>query len=132
MDTSFHWIPVSASDLASRVDILFFSLVAITGFVVLPGVAIVWAVAAGATNGALLPLVLALPFDFNSDAVGVARTAAAMQGVGYALAAATPIALGGVRDLSGSFGEAEVVLAIIGWCFVASVLATAAVRTRVL
>ncbi|HKC20233.1 MAG TPA: MFS transporter, partial [Candidatus Dormibacteraeota bacterium] len=71
---------------------------AITGFVVGPGLAVVWAVAAGATNGALLPLVLALPFDFNPDALGVARATAAMQGAGYALAAVTPIAMGGVRD----------------------------------
>ena len=105
---------------------------AITGFVAIPASAIVWAVAAGVTNGALLPLVLALPFGFQSDALGVARVTAAMQGTGYALAAATPIALGGVRDISGSFGAAELVLAIIAWCFVASVLATAAVRVRLL
>lgn len=105
---------------------------AITGFVVVPTLAIVWAVAAGVTNGALLPLVLALPFRFQSDAVGVARASATMQGAGYALAAATPIALGGIRDISGSFGSAELVLIVIGWCFAASVLATAAARARVL
>lgn len=104
---------------------------AITGLVMAPALAIVWAVAAGLTNGALLPLVLALPFTFQSDAVGVARITAAMQGAGYTLAAATPIALGGVRDLSGSFGAAELVLTIMGWCFAASVLATAALRVRV-
>ncbi len=105
---------------------------AITGFVVLPGLAIIWAVAAGLSNGAALPLVLALPFDFNSDPVGVARATAAMQGAGYAVAALTPIALGGVRDLTGNFGDAELLLTIIGWCFAASVIAAAAIRARVL
>ncbi|MGZ5094070.1 MAG: cytochrome c oxidase subunit II [Burkholderiales bacterium] len=33
MDTSFHWLPVSASDAADRVDVLFFSMVGITGTV---------------------------------------------------------------------------------------------------
>ncbi len=105
---------------------------AISGFVAFPDLAIVWAVIAGATNGALLPLVLALPFDFNADAVGVARTTAAMQGAGYSIAAAMPIALGAVRDLSGNFGAAELLLTIIGWGFAASVLVIAAVRARVL
>lgn len=35
MDTSFHWLPVSASDAADRVDVLFFSMVGVTGIVAL-------------------------------------------------------------------------------------------------
>ena len=33
MDASFHWLPVGASDAAHRVDVLFLSLVGITGLV---------------------------------------------------------------------------------------------------
>jgi cytochrome c oxidase subunit II len=43
MDTSFHWLPLTASDTASRVDTLFFTLVAVTGTVTLAiFVVIVW------------------------------------------------------------------------------------------
>jgi CP family cyanate transporter-like MFS transporter len=98
---------------------------AITGFVLLPAVAGACAVVAGAANGALLPLVLAQPLELSADPAIVARASAAMLGVGYTIAAAVPVAFGGARDLTGSFGVTEALLTATGWAFVVAVAVAA-------
>jgi MFS transporter, CP family, cyanate transporter len=93
----------------------------ITGFVLLPQGSFLWAIVSGIANGALLPLVLALPLELSSDPVAVARASAIMLGLGYTIAAAVPVVLGGVRDLTGSFAASEVLLAVTGWTLVVAV-----------
>lgn len=96
--------------------------IGITGFLVAPHGAFAWAILGGIANGALLPLVLALPLGLSQDPAAVARSSAIMLGVGYTIAAAVPVALGGVRDLTGSFNASEVLLTLTGWGLVAAVL----------
>lgn len=94
----------------------------ITGFLLLPAGSVVWAIVGGVADGALLPLVLALPLGISSDPTAVARTSAIMLGFGYTISSAVPVALGGVRDLTGSFTASEVLLTITAWALVAAVL----------
>lgn len=100
----------------------------LTGFFIAPALAIVWALLAGFTNGALLPLVLALPLELSSQPAVVARVTAVMLGAGYMIAATTPIVLGFLRDASGGFQASKTALVVIGWIFFVAV--TAAVGTR--
>jgi MFS transporter, CP family, cyanate transporter len=106
--------------------------VSVTGFIVAPGLAVVWAILAGATNGALLPLVLAFPLEFSTDPSTVAWATAIMLGAGYMLAAIAPVVLGSTRDISGTFAASELLLAGMAWAFVAAVIVTARTRAHAL
>jgi len=94
----------------------------ITGLLLVPAGSVVWAIVAGGANGALLPMVLALPLGMSSDPTAVARTSAIMLGFGYTISSVVPVVLGGVRDLTGSFTASEILLTIIGWALVAAVV----------
>ena len=83
------------------------------GFVVAPGAGYGWAILAGYTNGALLPLLLAQPVRVAAAPDQVAWLSAVMLGGGYTLAAFAPVALGALRDGTGSFGASFVVLAVV-------------------
>jgi MFS transporter, CP family, cyanate transporter len=87
--------------------------VAVAGFVVAPGAGFAWAILAGYTNGALLPLLLAQPVRVGHTPDQVAWLSAVMLGGGYTLAAIAPVALGAVRDATGAFGASFVVLALV-------------------
>ena len=87
--------------------------VATTGFVVVPGAGIAWAVLAGYTNGALLPLLLAQPVRVARAPDQVAWLSAVMLGGGYTIAALAPVALGVLRDSTGAFAMSFVVLAAV-------------------
>jgi CP family cyanate transporter-like MFS transporter len=76
---------------------------------------------AGITVGALFPLTLALPVDAGRDESEVAGYAAMMLTGGYAVAAIGPVALGALRDATGSFAlslwvlvVSAIVLALLG------------------
>jgi MFS transporter, CP family, cyanate transporter len=69
-----------------------------------------WAALFGFAVGSLFPLVMTLPLDVADDAPSVAAFTAVMLGVGYTISAASPFALGAVRDATGSFGDALWVL----------------------
>ena len=68
-----------------------------------PGGSIVWACVMGLGNGTLFVAMMTLPLAAADDPSEVAAIAGMMLGVGYSAAAAAPLGLGGVRDLTGSF-----------------------------
>jgi MFS transporter, CP family, cyanate transporter len=70
-----------------------------------------WLVIFGAGTGAIFPLVLALPLDIAGDQRAAATLSAWMIGLGYAVSAASPTAVGGLRDLSGGFTLPMAILA---------------------
>jgi CP family cyanate transporter-like MFS transporter len=86
---------------------------AAAGFAVLPESGLVWAVLGGFANGALFPLVLALPLRLVGSAERVAGLSSVMLGVGYSLAAVSPAALGAVRDATGTF-RASLAVVVVG------------------
>jgi MFS transporter, CP family, cyanate transporter len=73
------------------------------GFAGVPGGAWAWAAIAGLCTGAMFPLVMTLPVDVGRRPAEVGAVAAMMLGVGYTIGAIAPLALGGARDLTGSF-----------------------------
>jgi MFS transporter, CP family, cyanate transporter len=103
----------------------------IVGFVAAPAAGFAWAILAGYANGALFPLVLALPLRFASTADRVAGLSSVMLGVGYTLAALSPVVLGAVRDATGSFRESLLVLVVAVLVFLAGVLLVARDREPV-
>jgi CP family cyanate transporter-like MFS transporter len=94
--------------------------VAAVGFVALPMAAPAWALLAGYTNGALFPLILALPPRIAADPPAVARLSSTMLGVGYTIAAVSPTGLGAVRDATGSFALSLAVLGVVAIAFAAA------------
>jgi MFS transporter, CP family, cyanate transporter len=97
-------------------------VVATLGFVLVPGAGYVWATLAGAALGMLFPIVLALPLDLAREPGEVGSLAALMLGGGYVIAAAAPLALGAVRDATGSFTTSLWLLAGISAALVVSCL----------
>jgi CP family cyanate transporter-like MFS transporter len=73
------------------------------GYVEVPGAAWLWSVFAGVASGAMFSLVLTLPLDLERDARRVGALIGMMLGLGYVLGAVSPLALGAVRDATGSF-----------------------------
>jgi CP family cyanate transporter-like MFS transporter len=62
-----------------------------------------WAAALGAAMGVLFTTVMTLPLDAARERSEVAALSTLMLGVGYALSAIAPVALGAVRDATGDF-----------------------------
>jgi MFS transporter, CP family, cyanate transporter len=87
--------------------------VAAIGFAALPGAGIGWALLGGLANGALFPLLLALPLRLTRSADRVAGLSSVMLGGGYTIAAIGPVALGAVRDATGSFSTGLALVALI-------------------
>ncbi len=82
------------------------SLFFITGATLLvaaPGLAYAGALLAGIAQGGLFALVMTLPLDFERTPKRVGALVAMMLGLGYTIAAASPFALGAIRDVTGSF-----------------------------
>ena len=71
--------------------------------IVAPTGSIIWACVMGFGNGMLFVAMMTLPLAAAEDPGEVAAIAGMMLGVGYSAAAAAPLGLGGVRDLTGSF-----------------------------
>ena len=95
--------------------------IAVAGFVLLPALALGWVIVSGLAVGALFPLTLALPVDAGRDESEVAGYAAMMLTGRYAVAALGPVALGVLRDATGSFDVSlwvlvvsAIVLALLG------------------
>ena len=78
-------------------------LVGVTGFVLLPGAAYVWVVATGLASGGMFALVMTVPLDIEHHARRVGALVGMMLGLGYTIGAVSPILLGAVRDLTGTF-----------------------------
>lgn len=62
--------------------------------------------------GVLFATALVLPLDVTSSPDGVAAVTGMVLGVGYAAAAAAPVVSGVVRDLTGSFVAALLVVPV--------------------
>jgi CP family cyanate transporter-like MFS transporter len=73
------------------------------GLVALPAGGYAWALLAGIAHGGMFALVMTLPHELEEGPERVGALVALMLGFGYSLAAVSPFALGGVRDLTGSF-----------------------------
>jgi CP family cyanate transporter-like MFS transporter len=86
--------------------------VASVGFLVLPDAGFGWAALVGYSNGALLPLLLAQPVRIGRSTDEVGWLSAVMLGGGYTLAALAPVALGALRDMTGTFGPSFGALAL--------------------
>jgi CP family cyanate transporter-like MFS transporter len=95
------------------------SLFGLIGIAVAPGPAFAWTVLLGLGTGAFFPIVLTLPVDVAERASDVGAAAALMLLVGYVLAAASPVALGLVRDATGDFGASVWLLVAIAAILVA-------------
>jgi MFS transporter, CP family, cyanate transporter len=72
-----------------------------------------WVVALGVGHGGLFTLVLTLPVAAGRDAAQAGRFAAMAFFVGYACAAAGPVVVGGMRDVSGDYRFAFGLLAAV-------------------
>lgn len=98
--------------------------------IVAPGLAFVWIVVLGAANGAAFSYGMLLPLDAADTPIEVGGIAALMLGVGYTLGALAPFALGGVRDLTGSFAASLWIAVGIGCAGTALALSLSPSRLR--
>jgi CP family cyanate transporter-like MFS transporter len=71
-----------------------------------------WAVLLGAGMGVLFTTVMTLPLDAASSRAEVAAYSTVMLGAGYAVSSVAPVALGAVRDATGSFTTPLALLAV--------------------
>jgi CP family cyanate transporter-like MFS transporter len=116
-----------ADRVQRRVYLVFGSVVytgSIVGVELAPGrgAAWLWAALFGFASGTLFPLVMTLPLDVAHEPAGVAAFTAVMLGAGYCVAAASPFAVGALRDATGSFADAL-------WLLVATAAGLLAVST---
>lgn len=93
---------------------------ATVGLVLAPAAALAWSLVAGYANGSLFPLILAQPLRLTRSAHRVAILTSLMLGGGYTLAAFGPLALGLVRDATGSFHASLIALIFVAVLFVVS------------
>jgi MFS transporter, CP family, cyanate transporter len=105
-------------------------LVATVGIAAIPGGGWVWATLAGFGLGATFPLTLTLPLDVAHDPADTGAVVGLMLGAGYTITALGPLALGAVRDITGSFSTSLWVLVAVAGAFVASVLPLSPQRLR--
>jgi MFS transporter, CP family, cyanate transporter len=103
---------------------------ATAGFVLVPGAGAAWAVVAGYANGALFPLILALPLRLSGSPREAGALASAMLGIGYTVAAVSPVGLGALRDSSGTFGASLWALIAAAVAFVVAVALVARQKAR--
>ena len=68
-----------------------------------PAHALFWVCVLGCGNGAIFPLMMTLPLDVADRPEQVAGVAGMMLGIGYCIGALAPLALGALRDGTGSF-----------------------------
>lgn len=107
-------IPYLADRMWSRrtyLVVLFgLTTLAMAGFAALPGGAWAWAVLIGLAVGGLFPMLMTLPLDVSDRPADVGAVAGMMLGVGYTLASIAPLALGAIRDATGSYATSLWVL----------------------
>jgi CP family cyanate transporter-like MFS transporter len=85
-------------------------VVSLAGLVVMPEPGLLWALAIGASLGILFPMTMTLPLDLARRPAEVGPISSMMFGVGYLIAAASPVVLGSIRDITGGFTGALAVL----------------------
>lgn len=101
---------------------------ALTGLLVAPGVAVVWAVLAGFAGGITLALALSLFGLRTRDYADAGALSGMAQSAGYTLAALGPIVIGAIHDVASSWTPALGVL--IGLALVQTVFGGLASRPR--
>lgn len=103
---------------------------AIQGFLWAPAAGWAWSLIAGVGLGILFPIVLTLPLDLHHEPHEVVATTGIMLGGGYIMAAAAPVALGAMRDMTGGFDAVLVALTVICvlFAFVAAILSPTRLR----
>jgi CP family cyanate transporter-like MFS transporter len=94
----FHW-----SRRALLVPPCVFYAAGTLGIVLDPAHGLIWAVVTGCGNGAIFPLMMTLPLDAADRPEQVAGVVGMMLGIGYCIGALAPLALGALRDATGSF-----------------------------
>jgi CP family cyanate transporter-like MFS transporter len=104
--------------------------IATIGIAAVPGAGFAWAVLAGVAVGAIFPLALTLPLDVAREPADVGAAAGLMLGVGYCIAALGPLALGAIRDATGSFAACLWVLAGVAVALVLSCIPLSPTRLR--
>jgi MFS transporter, CP family, cyanate transporter len=110
--SEFRYIAVAAAVL----------VVATLGIVLAPAGGFAWSVLAGFALGIIFPLCMATTVHLGHDPHDVTRATGVMLGGGYLIAASAPVALGALRDSTGSFtagiwmlcGVAVVLLVVCG------------------
>jgi MFS transporter, CP family, cyanate transporter len=107
-----QWLALSAGAL----------FVGTVGIAAVPDGGWAWATLAGLGIGATFPLTMTLPLDVAHEPAETGAVVGLMLGAGYSLTAVGPLALGAVRDLTGSFSTSLWVLVAVAAAFVASVL----------
>ena len=82
------------------------------GILLDPSHALLWACVLGIGNGAIFPLMMTLPLDAADRPEQVAGVVGMMLGIGYCAGALSPLAVGALRDATGSFHAGLWLLAI--------------------
>jgi CP family cyanate transporter-like MFS transporter len=113
--------------LTSSAALLALSTAGIAAF---PEGAWLWAALIGAALGALFPLILTLPLDVADASHDVGAAAGMMLGVGYLFSATAPLALGAVRDATGSFDASLWLLVVFAVTSLAATLPLSRARLR--
>jgi CP family cyanate transporter-like MFS transporter len=78
-------------------------IVGVAGVVLVPAAAFAWVVALGIASGGMFALVLTVPLDLEDEPSRVGALVGMMLGLGYTIGAISPVVLGAVRDVTGSF-----------------------------
>jgi MFS transporter, CP family, cyanate transporter len=127
-------LPYFADRLGSRRQWMVLSsstiLVGTFGVAALPDAGFAWAALAGFGIGATFPLTLTLPLDVATRPSETGAIVGLVLGAGYTIAAIGPIALGAVRDVTGSFATSLWVLVALAIALVGSILPLSPRRLR--
>ena len=127
-------LPYFADRLGSRRQWLVLSssmvLAGTLGVAAVPAGGFAWAALAGFGIGASFPLTLTLPLDVAHLPSETGAIVGLVLGAGYTIAAAGPILLGGVRDLTGSFATSLWVLVALAVALIAAILPLSPGRLR--
>ena len=78
-------------------------VVRVSGVVLVPAAAYAWVIALGGASGGMFALVLTLPRDLEHEPGHVGALVGMMLGLGCTIGALSPLVLGAVRDLTGTF-----------------------------
>ena len=92
------------------------------GVQLLPDAGWLWAVVLGIGIGTLFPLAMTLPLDLSHDPAAAGAVTGMMLGVGYTITGMAPLALGVVRDATGSFSASLWLIVAIEGCLLVSTL----------
>jgi CP family cyanate transporter-like MFS transporter len=127
-------VPVIADRVGTRrVQLVVPALASAVGFagvLLVPDVAVLWAVVLGLALGGIFPLVLTLPLDVARSPAAVGSASAFMLLGGYVVSSAAPIVLGAARDVTGTFEASLVLLIVVNVAFAACCLLLSPTRLR--